>query len=148
MPQDTWSIETAIFTKATTTKPIYDLIGGAANPRVFPEVRFDGQQRPCLVYELMTSNPYQVLSGVPSLIRSVVSIDCLGDTKKDAIQLARVVQDAFQDWSEVFTSGATVKINVQSTKVSSIQTTYEPPPDGATYGLFIASVEVTCIHSN
>jgi hypothetical protein len=147
MPQTVWSIETAVHSQISATAAITDIIG-TSPVRAFPEIRFDGAARPCIVYELGNAVPFQVLSGTPTLVRSTVSIHCLADDKKTAVELARQVQLAFQNWSGSYLDGATVKITVQGSRVSSIVTDYQPPQDGATYGLFISTVEVTSLHTN
>lgn len=147
MPQTVWSIETAVNSQIAATAGITNLIG-TSPVRAFPEIRFDGSARPCIVYELSNTVPFQVLNGPPTLVRSTVSIHCLADDKKTAVELARQVQLAFQDWSGSYMDGATLKIQIQGSRVSSIVTDYQPPQDGATYGLFISSVEVTSIHTN
>jgi hypothetical protein len=147
MPAQTvWNIETAIRSRIVATASITSLIG--TNPvRVYPELRFDGQTLPAVVYELNTTSPFQTLVGAYTLARSVVAIHCLSDDKRVSIDLAQKVQTAFNDWSQDFYSGATLKIRVSSTRVSSIVTDYQSPADGATYGLYIATVELTCLHT-
>lgn len=148
MPQTVWNIETAVWDKIDSTSAITALVGKGTNSRAFPEVRFDGATRPCIVYELSASSPFQTLTGSPTLVQSRVSIHCLGDTKVQAVNLARKVQDAFQDWSGSWYDGAALKLTVAGGRTSVITTDYLPPTDGATYGCFISTVEVSCFHTN
>lgn len=144
--QTVWNIETAIKYRISATAAITSIIG--TNPvRVYPEIRFDGQALPAVIYELNTTSPFQTLTGAYTLARSSVAIHCLSDDKKISINLAQQVQAAFDDWSQDFMSGATLKLRVWGTRVSGIVTDYQVPGDGATYGLYIATVELTCLHT-
>jgi hypothetical protein len=144
--QTVWNIETAVRSRVAATASITAIIG--TNPvRVYPEIRFDGQVLPAIVYELNSSSPFQTLAGAHTLARSSVGIHCLSDDKKTSIDLAQKVQTAFDDWAQDFTEGATLKLRVWRTRVSSIVTDYQVPADGATYGLYIATVELTCLHT-
>lgn len=144
--QTVWNIETAVKSRISATAAITSIIG--TNPvRVYPEIRFDGQMLPAIVYELNTTSPFQTLVGAHTLARSSVGVHCLSDDKRTSIDLAQKVQAAFDDWSQDFTSGATLKLRVWNTRVSGIVTDYQVPADGATYGLFIATVELTCLHT-
>jgi hypothetical protein len=99
------------------------------------------------VYELNSSAPYLVLSGVPTLTRSSVSLHCLALEKKVSVDIAQKAQAIFADWAQDFSSGGTLKISVKSSRVSTIQTDYQPPADGATHGLYLATLEVVSMHS-
>jgi hypothetical protein len=147
MPAQTvWNIETALYSRISATAAITSIIG--TNPvRAYPEIRFDGQVLPAIVYELNTTSPFQTLAGAYTLARSSVGIHSLSDDKKTSINLAQKVQAAFDDWSQDFTDGATLKIRVWRTRVSGIVTDYQVPADGATFGLYIATVELTCLHT-
>jgi hypothetical protein len=148
MPQTVWNIETAVWDKIDATSAITAIVGKGNSSRAFPEVRFDGAVRPCIVYELASSRPFQTLSGSPTLVFSTIAIHCMGDTKIQAVNLARKVQDAFQEWSGTWYDGATLKLTVSGGRTSTITTDYLAPTDGATYGLFVSTVEVTCFHTN
>lgn len=144
--QSVWNIETAVRSKIIATGSITAIIG--TNPvRVYPEVRFDAGAMPCIVYELNSTTPYQTLAESPTLSRSSVAIHCLAQDKKVAIDLAQKVQAAFATWSQTFYDGAVLKLNVQGSRVSSIITEYQQPTDGATFGLYLSSLDVTSFHT-
>jgi hypothetical protein len=144
--QTVWNIETAIKAKVAATASLTSIIG--THPvRIYPELREDNGSLPAIVYELNSSAPYLVLSGVPTLTRSSVSLHCLALDKKVSVDIAQKAQAIFADWSQDFSSGGVVKISVKSSRVSTIQTDYQPPADGATHGLYLATLEVVSMHS-
>jgi hypothetical protein len=63
------------------------------------------------------------------------------------VDIAQKAQAIFADWAQDFSSGGVVKISVKASRVSTIQTDYQPPADGATHGLYLATLEVVSMHS-
>lgn len=73
--------------------------GTSAASRVFPLVAPDAVVRPYIVYQRITSNDENVMSGVSGLYNTRMQIDAYADTYMGAISLASQIDVLMVGWS-------------------------------------------------
>lgn len=85
----------------TMQESFFALVANAtdAKDRVYPQVAPDGVARPFIVYQRITVNSENVLSGRSGLINSRLQVDVYASTYAQAQQIAATVNTLMNSWS-------------------------------------------------
>lgn len=95
-------IETDLYTYLTGKSGITDEV----STRIYPSRVPQGESMPAIVYSIVTSDSGRDQTGVNGLVRTIMQLDCYGDTYADARNAHEAVRTNFDGYRG--TMGSTV----------------------------------------
>lgn len=96
----------------------------AAGTRIFPVIAAEGTDKPYLVYQRITANDENVLSGDSGLINTRLQLDAYGSTYAAAQALAAQVDALMAAWLVQNVSVGAQDFYEQDTKLHRVQADY------------------------